>query len=98
MPLLALLAELLLPLLGWLLRTVVVSLVARVLIGFGVAAVSYKFAVGPILDGIRSQATGLPADLIQWLGLLRFDVALTIILSAYVIRFAMSAISLVHKV
>lgn len=96
MPLLAGLASLLVPLLGWVARTLVVSLVARVLVGFGVAFVSYRFLVGPILDSIRSQMGGWPADLAQWAGLLNFDKAVTIVLSAYVIRFAVSSLRLVR--
>lgn len=97
MPLLAGLVEILLPLLGWVARTLVISLVARVLVGFGVAFVGYHFLVGPILDAVKSQMGGWPADLAQWVGLLNFDKAVTIICSAYVIRFAVSSLHLVKS-
>jgi hypothetical protein len=38
---------------------------------------------------------GWPADLAQWVGILQFDKAITIICSAYVIRFAVSSLHLV---
>lgn len=95
MPLLAALAELLLPLLGWIARTLVVSLVVRALVGLGVAFVGYHFVVGPILDSVKSQMGGWPADLAQWVGILQFDKAITIVCSAYVIRFAVSSLHLV---
>lgn len=97
MPLLFGLAEILVPILMWCARMMVVSLVVRVLVGFGVAFVGYHFLVGPILDAIRGQMGGWPSDLAQWAGLLNFDKAVTIILSAYVIRFAVSSLHLVKS-
>lgn len=97
MPLLAGLAELLVPLLSWLARALVVSLVVRAFLGIGLAFLGWHFLVGPILDAIKAQATGLPADLAAWLGLLRFDQALTIVCSAYVIRFAAQSVHLVKS-
>jgi hypothetical protein len=95
MPLLVGLAELLVPVLGWLARTLVVSLVVRAFVGIGVGLVGYHFVVGPILDAVKSQMGGWPADLAQWVGILQFDKAITIICSAYVIRFAVSSLHLV---
>ena len=95
MPLLAALAELLVPLLGWIARSLIIGLVARLLVGLGVAFVGYHFVVGPILDSVKSQMGGWPADLVQWAGILNFDKAITIICSAYVIRFAVSSLHLV---
>lgn len=95
MPLLAALAELLVPLLGWIARSLIIGLVARVLVGIGVAFVGYHFVVGPILDAVKSQMGGWPSDLAQWVGILNFDKAVTIICSAYVIRFAVSSLHLV---
>lgn len=92
------LLAILIPALSWIARTLVVSLVVRALVGVGVAFTAYHFLVGPILDAIKSQMVGWPADLVQWAGLLKFDVAVTIICSAYVIRFSVSALSAVKKV
>jgi len=89
---LAVLAEILVPLLGWIARTLVVSLVVRAFVGIGVAFVGYHFIVGPILDAVKNQMGGWPADLAQWVGILNFDKAVTIICSAYVIRFAVSSL------
>ena len=89
---LAVLAEILVPLLGWIARTLVVSLVVRAFVGIGVAFVGYHFIVGPILDAVKNQMGGWPADLAQWVGILNFDKAITIICSAYVIRFAVSSL------
>lgn len=91
------LAELLVTLLPWVARILVVSLVARVLVAFGLAFVSWHFAVGPILDAIKGQLVGMPADIAQWVGLLKFDQAITVICSAYVIRFAVSSVHLVKS-
>jgi len=92
MPILVGLAELLVPLLSWCARTLVVSLVVRALVGIGVAFTAYHFVVAPILDSVKSQMGGWPADLAQWVGILNFDKAVTIICSAYVIRFAVSSL------
>jgi len=97
MPLILALGELLLPLLGWLARTLVVSLVARAILGLGIAFTGYHFLVGPILDAIKGQVTGLPADIGQWLGMLRFDQAITVVCSAYLLRFAVSGLSMIAK-
>lgn len=95
MPLLLGLAELLVPLLGWIARTLIISLIARLLVGFGVAFVGYHFIVGPILDAVKGQMGGWPSDLANWVGILQFDKAVTMICSAYVIRFAVSSLHLV---
>ena len=97
MPLLTGLAELLVPLLTWIGRIMIVSLIARALAGFGLAFAVWHFAVGPILDAIKSHMVGWPADLAQWVGLLKFDQAVTVICSAYVIRFAVSSVHLVKS-
>ena len=94
---LAALAALLVPLLSWIARTLVVSLVVRALLGIGVAFTAYHFVVGPIIANMESQMSGWSADLAQWAGLLNFDKAVTIICSAYVIRFSVSALSAVKK-
>lgn len=90
----AALAEFLGPVLGWSARMLVVSLVARALVGFGLSFAGWHFVVGPILDTVKSQLSGWPADVAQWVGILRFDEAVTVICSAYVIRFSVSALHL----
>ena len=97
MPLLAGLAELLVPLLSFIARALVISLVVRVFVGLGVAFVGYHFLVGPILDALKAQMAGWPSDLAQWVGLLQFDKAVTIICSAYLIRFTASSLHLVKS-
>lgn len=97
MPLLAGLAELLAVLLPWIGRILVVSLVARVLLAFGLSFAVWHFAVGPILDAIKGQMVGWPADIAQWIGLLKFDQAVTVVCSAYVIRFGISSVHLVKS-
>lgn len=91
------LAELLSILLPWIARMLVVSLVCRVLVAFGLSFVAWHFAVSPILDLIKAQASGMPSEIVQWLGMLQFDRALTVICSAYVIRFGVSAVHLVKS-
>lgn len=97
MPLLAGLAELLAVLLPWIARVVVVSMIARALLAFGLSIAVWHFAVGPILDAIKNQLVGWPADIAQWVGLLKFDQAVTVVCSAYVIRFALSTAHLVKS-
>lgn len=97
MPLLAGLVEILVPVLMWVGRIMVVSLIARALVGFGLAFAVWHFAVGPILDAIKAQMVGWPADIAQWVGLLKFDQAVTVICSAYVIRFAVTSVHLVKS-
>lgn len=97
MPLLAGLVEILVPVLMWVARAVVISMVVRAMVGLGVAFVGWHFLVGPILDSIKSQMVGWPADLAQWVGILQFDKAITIICSAYLIRFAASSLHLVKS-
>lgn len=91
------LAEVLVVLLPWIARILVGTLVARILVAFGLSFVVWHFAVGPILDSIKSQMIGWPADLAQWVGLLKFDQAITVICSAYLIRFAMQSVHLVKS-
>lgn len=50
----------------------------------GLELASYKLAVQPIRDTVLSAVGGIPAELTQWMGVLRIDQYITIILSAYV--------------
>lgn len=97
MPLLAGLAAILVPILTWVGRILVVSMIARALIGFGLAFLTWRFAVGPILASVKAQLVGMPADIANWVGLLRFDQAVTVVCSAYLLRFALSSVHLVNR-
>lgn len=97
MPALAALVAALVPVLLWVARIVAVSMVLRVLVTLGLSLVAYKYAIGPMVSAARNAATAIPPNLAQWLGLLRFDQAVTIILSAVVIRYAMRAVHLVKS-
>ena len=75
-----------------LVRVVQVYLIAKagqfvlnILAFFGLAWATYEYVVGPAVAQVQSLFTGLPADLIAWLGFFRVDVVATMLLSAYAI-------------
>lgn len=57
--------------------------IATALGALGLSLVTHEVAMGPIMDMVRSSASGVPADLAQWLGVLQIDRYITIVLSAY---------------
>lgn len=75
--------------------TSLVPLVKMVLKALGIGLVSYvgiNFILGQITDVIINNALSLPVSVQQILGLLKFDVALNIILSAVATRLTLRGI------
>lgn len=66
----------------------------RVLFGAGLSLTAYHFIVQPMIDRLESVANSGTADFLQWAGLLKIDEAITVICSAYVIRFTSKALTL----
>lgn len=63
-------------------------ILVQVLLFFGLQLATQKFAVGPIVTFIQNALSGAPAIAVQSMAAVRFDQAITIILSAYVTRAA----------
>jgi len=57
--------------------------VATALGALGLSLATHEIAMGPIMNMVRSSASGIPADLAQWLGVLQVDRYITIVLSAF---------------
>lgn len=53
------------------------------LIFFGLEMASYSVGVQPLRSTIQSHLSGLPADLLAWMGVLKIDQYVTVICSAY---------------
>lgn len=84
-------------LLSFLSRTAAAEWITRALFGAGLSFAAYHFAVGPYIDQLKGVLSGSGQEVLQWLGLLRFDQALTVIFSAYTVRFSMNALSLTKR-
>lgn len=57
--------------------------IATALGALGLSLATHEIAMGPIMNMVRSSASGIPADLAQWLGVLQVDRYITIVLSAF---------------
>jgi hypothetical protein len=72
------------------------SLVGRVLIALGIGYVSYT-GISVLLDWIKAQAisylTGAPATVVAIMGLLKIDVALSILFSAMAARLVLQGLT-----
>lgn len=66
------------------------ELVVRGLVGAGVAFATYKFVVAPVREQITARL-GAAGELSHFVGWLGIDVAVTIVLSAWLGRTAVSA-------
>lgn len=72
------------------------TLVGRILISLGIGFVTYSgldAAVDWAFDQVVSNIQGLPADVLQLLGVLQVDTAITMISSAYTARLALAGLS-----
>ena len=75
---------------GRMLLTYVGEMAVRALVGAGVGIATYKLVVDPAKEQMRTlfQSAGPLVDYVGWLGI---DVAVTIVLSAWIGRAAVSA-------
>lgn len=62
------------------------SFVFRLLSTIGIGFTTYFIALPNLLNYMRNQINALPVDALQVLGILRFDIAITIVASAYAAR------------
>lgn len=60
------------------------SFLAKVLLAFGIGITTYSVALPPLKSFIQSQFSQLPPEVLNMVGILRLDIAMTIILSAAV--------------
>lgn len=57
--------------------------IAAAAVFLGLELVTYSFAIEPLRDAALQAFNGLPAAITQWMGVLRLDQYVTIVLSAY---------------
>lgn len=77
---------------GWVFSTWGGRMVAQVLLFFGLETVTRKFVMPEIRGLIESKFGELPTTILQLAGLLKIDVAFTIILSAIAIKYGAKGI------
>lgn len=65
------------------------SFLAQALIALGIGLVSYNFVMPEIVALIQAQLSGVPPEVYAVLALTKFDVAITIILSAVAANLSM---------
>lgn len=88
--------------LGVVLRRILIwafaSFIGRILLGAGLALVSYKFAVDPFFLQLKSMIVSDAGQVaLSWFGFFDLDKAITVIGSAYAIRVSVSALHLAKK-
>ncbi|MCB1878075.1 MAG: DUF2523 domain-containing protein [Chromatiales bacterium] len=80
------------PVLAGFLGAVVVPLAQRIMVGIGVGIATFA-GISQLLERLRElimdQFVGLPLEVLDFLGLLQVDRAITMILSAVTIRFVL---------
>lgn len=81
----------------WLFKNRIGQMITAILAWLGISLAAYEFGVEPFLDQLRDYAQGgmgggeYAAVALQWMGLMKFDVALTMILSAIAAKHAINA-------
>lgn len=98
-----------LPLIGVGLWAVLSSVLGRLVstrLGFWIAAALgtlglqlavQQVAVGPAIDMVQTNFSGMPSDLVAWVSYLNVDKFVTIVLSAYAAAATLSAVKLRKK-
>jgi hypothetical protein len=75
---------------------VAANLVARIFLALGLGFVTYV-GLSAVLDqfsaALRSELTGLPADLVGLIGLTDLDIVINLVISAYSARLAISQLT-----
>lgn len=72
------------------------SFIGRAIIALGIGFVTYKgidLSIDAIKSSVMSGVRGLPADALNLVGYLYLDKAITVVMSAFVIAFAMRSLS-----
>lgn len=81
----------------WLFKNRLGQMLTGILVWFGVSMASYKLGVEPFIEQVESMAQSgggggqFAATAMAWLGVLKFDVALTMIISAVAAKHAVNA-------
>lgn len=63
--------------------------VAAAMVWLGLSWATQSAVVAPLIDQIQSVAQGTSGDALQWLGYLKFDVALSMLFSAVAAKYAL---------
>ena len=81
----------------WLFKNRIGQIITAILVWAGVSIASYEFGIDPFIDALRDYAQGGAGGgeyatwALQWMGLLQFDKALTMIISAVAAHHTMNA-------
>lgn len=75
---------------GSMLLTAIGEMAIRALIGVGVGLATTKLVIDPMRDRIAAQLAQ-SGDMVDWIGFLGIDTAITIVISAWIGRSAVSA-------
>lgn len=78
--------------LRWVLLAHGAAIVARILGTLGLAFVSYRYVVTPVLDQLKASLATLPSELLVWISALGLDKVISILASAYLIAVARSVV------
>ena len=57
--------------------------IAAAFVFLGLELVSYSVAIEPMRDAVTSKVLGIPPEIRAWMGVLKLDQYITVILSAY---------------
>ena len=74
------------PLLIGLLGSVLASFLVRLLATIGIGFTTYTIVLPNLLSYMQAQIASLPLSAVEILGIMRFDICITIIVSAYAAR------------
>jgi Protein of unknown function (DUF2523) len=78
------------------LATAMGSFIGRAILALGIGFVTYKgidLSIGAIKAGVLSGVRGLPVDALNLVGYLYLDKAITVVMSSFVVAFAMRTAS-----
>lgn len=81
---------------GLLTSAIIVPLVVKVALAFGVTIISFaglNALKDQAFDLITSQLSSLPADLLQLMGMINLDVYVTLVFSAYTTKLILKGVS-----
>lgn len=71
-------------------------LIVKILVGLGIGFITYTgagLAIDEVATYVQSQMSGLPGYMLQLIGMLQMDTAISMILAAYAARIAVQAVS-----
>lgn len=74
------------PALGAILLVVIIAAVFRLLVALGIGFLTFTVAIPSFYSWIQGYFTSLPVEILNMVGILRIDIALTMLLSAAAAR------------